>query len=107
WLVLLLIGIAIGAGAVLFVQQRYLPPRLSAEASARLQAAADEAQAQRARLERELDDTRQRLEAALHDKSTLADQVAGSHEAMAGLRADVAALVAALPPDPRGGAVQI
>src|SRR5439155_11951312 len=32
WLVLLLSGIVVGAGGVVFVQERYLPPRLSADA---------------------------------------------------------------------------
>ena len=37
WLVLLTLGAAIGAGGVVLVQERYLPPRLSADASAELQ----------------------------------------------------------------------
>ena len=36
WLLLLLVGVAVGAGGVVLVQERYLPPRLSAEASTRL-----------------------------------------------------------------------
>ena len=37
WLLLLLSGIAIGAGGVVYVQERHLPPRLSAAESTRLQ----------------------------------------------------------------------
>ena len=36
WLVLLLSGIVIGAAGLWFVQERYLPPRLSASETARL-----------------------------------------------------------------------
>lgn len=107
WLVLLLVGIALGAGSVLFVQERYLPPRLSAAASERLQTAAQEAQAQHARLDSELREVRQQLEAALRDKSELAGQLDDSRKTVTGLREDVTSLVAALPPDPRGGMVQI
>ncbi|HJV70446.1 MAG TPA: hypothetical protein VJ693_14915, partial [Ideonella sp.] len=49
WLVLLLVGIVIGGGGVLFVQQRYLPPRLSAEASAALRSSFEQADAERLR----------------------------------------------------------
>jgi len=107
WLLLLVAGIAIGAGSVLWVQERYLPPRLSADASAQLRVSFEQADADRLRLKKELDDTAQRLAAALTEKKRLADEALGARQTIDGLRDNVASLVASLPPDPRGGTVQV
>lgn len=107
WLVLLLGGAVLGAGGVLFVQERYLPPRLSADASAALRTSFERAEGERQRLAAELAATSRRLDAALAEKKTLAEGFAASRQAVANLREDVATLAAALPPDPRGGAVQV
>ncbi|HEY1392275.1 MAG TPA: hypothetical protein VFV25_02805, partial [Methylibium sp.] len=100
---LLLIGIAIGAGGVIVVQERYLPPRLSADASAKLSSAFVQADAQRLRLKTELSETTKRLDTALADRKSLADELAASRAAAERLGKDVASVVASLPPDPRGG----
>lgn len=107
WLVLLLTGAAIGAGGVVFVQERYLPPRLSADASAALRSAFERAEGERQRLATELAGTVKQLDAALAEKKTLAEGLAASRQAVEHLRADVSALAAVLPPDPRGGPVQV
>ncbi|WP_428422115.1 hypothetical protein [Methylibium sp.] len=107
WLVLLLTGIVLGAGGVVLVQERYLPPRLSASASTALRASFEQAEAERQRLQGELGDTSKRLEAALADRKGLADELATSRGTTEQLRKDVAAVVASLPPDPRGGAVEV
>lgn len=107
WLVLLLIGIGVGAAGVLVVQERHLPPRLSHEASTRLTQAYEKADAERQRLARELAETARQLETALGQQKTLEQQLGEARRSVDGLRADVATLVAALPPDPRGGAVAV
>lgn len=107
WLVWSLIGIALGAIGVVFVQERYLPPRLSAAESARLRSAFQEADSERARLQGELTRQTQRLDAVLAEKKTLTDDLAASRQSAERLRADVAAMVASFPPDPRGGAVEV
>jgi hypothetical protein len=107
WLVLLLIGIGAGAAGVLYVQERHLPPRLSHDASTRLTQAYDQAEADRQRLARELAETGRLLEAALGQQKTLEQQLGEARRSVDGLRADVATLVAVLPPDPRGGAVAV
>jgi len=107
WLVLLLGGMAIGAGAVVLVQERFLPPRLSADAAAELRASFEQADSDRLRLKRELADTAKRLEAALADKKGLANELAVSRKTAESLREDVASLVASLPPDPRGGVIEV
>ena len=50
WLVLLLTGIAIGAAGVIVVQERYLPPRLSATESTELHQSFEQADKDRTRL---------------------------------------------------------
>lgn len=96
WLVLLAVGMGLGAAGVIVVQERYLPPRLSASASTALQAAYTEADAERQRL-RTADEERAQLAQAL-DRSRVAEEA---------LRLDLALAVGALPPDPRGGAVEL
>jgi hypothetical protein len=107
WLVLLLCGSAAGAIGFAVVQERYLPPRLSVDASARLRTAFEQADAERQRLSAELGATTQRLEAALAEKKALDDELAGSRASIQSARDDVAAILAALPPDPRGGSVEV
>jgi hypothetical protein len=107
WLVLLLVGIALGAVGVLVVQERYLPPRLSADASGKLQAAFAQTEAERLRLKGELDQATKQLATALAEKKSQADELAASRAGTEQLRDDLRAVVAALPPDPRGGSVEV
>jgi len=107
WLLLMLTGIAAGAAGVIVVQERYLPPRLSAAAAATLRSAYEQADADRQRLARELGDTTKRLDATLSEKKTLGDELSASRAMVERLRDGVAAVVSALPPDPRGGQVEV
>lgn len=107
WLLLLLLGTAIGAGAVVFVQERYLPPRLSADESTQLRESYQQAETERRRLEHDLAETSKRLNATLGENKSLADALAESRSTAERLRQDVASVIDALPPDPRGGAVQV
>lgn len=107
WLVLLTAGVLAGAGGLLFAQQRYLPQRLSAEESSRLKASYEQAAAERERLQQALNDTTRRLDATEAERKRLAQQADSSRETTARLREELSALVASLPPDPRGGSVQV
>lgn len=107
WLVLLLIGIAAGVAGVLFVQERYLPPRLSASESTQLRAAYEEADAARGKLKIELADTAKKLQAALADKTRLTDELGATRASGERLRENLASVVSALPPDPRGATVEV
>ncbi|WP_231638108.1 hypothetical protein [Piscinibacter sakaiensis] len=104
---LLLTGTALGVTAVLVVQERYLPPRLSAAASAELRAELSGLQAERDRLQRDLGEASTRLARTEEARRGLEQELAGSRATIAGLREDVASALAALPPDPRGGAVEV
>jgi hypothetical protein len=107
WLVWSLVGIAVGASAVVFVQERYLPPRLSAAESSKLRTAFDDAERERVRLQGELDQRSQSLEAALAGKKALEDDLATARQSVDRLRGDFAAVVESFPPDPRGGVVEV
>jgi hypothetical protein len=107
WLVLLVVGIAVGAGGVIYIQERYLPPRLSADASARLRASFDEADKERLRLKNQLADSTKQLAGAVADKKSLTEELGASRATVTKLQDDVASLIAALPPDPRGGDIEV
>ena len=107
WLILMLLGIGLGVGAVLFVQQRYLPPRLSAEASAALRGSYERADGERQRLQAELETISSRLSATLDENKRLAAEAGARGETEKRLRQDIASLVASLPPDPRGTLVAV
>jgi hypothetical protein len=107
WFWLILGGVAAGAGGVLYLQEQVLPPRLSPEDSARLTAAFGQADADRARLTAELGQKNTNLEAALAEGKALGAELAGSRAAVTRLRDDLASVIDALPPDPRGGPVAV
>ena len=107
WLVLLLTGIAAGASAVIAVQERYLPPRLSAAESAQLRSAFDQADAERLRLKAALTAANTRLVTLRAESAQSAEDQASQAAAAARLRDDLRAVVMSLPPDPRGGTVAV
>jgi hypothetical protein len=107
WLVLLLCGTAVGATAVVLVQERYLPPRLSASESAELRQGFEQANADRLRLQRELGAATTRLQAERAEKQSQSGALAASLASAARAREDLASVIASLPPDPRGGGVEV
>ena len=107
WLLLLLCALAAGAGAVILVQQRYLPPRLSAAESSALRQDFEQADGERRQLQAELAQTRQRLQRSDADKLALGEQLNASQALAERLREDLSAAVQSLPPDPRGGSVEV
>jgi len=107
WLLLLLGGMALGVAGIVFVQERYLPPRLSAEETRTLRTAFERADAERQRLQAQLGSTSQQLAAALAAKKSQDEELAAPRAAAQRLREDMAAVIAALPPDPRSGAVEV
>jgi len=107
WLVLLLLGAAAGAAGVVYVQEKHLPPRLSASASADLRSAYEQAEAQRQRLTTDMAEVTKRLDAALMESRRLGDELAATRSGTEKLRQDLEFTAEALPPDPRGGAIEV
>jgi hypothetical protein len=107
WLVLLLAGTAAGAGGLYFAQERYLPPRLSADATQELRSAYAQADGERGQLKSQLAGTSRQLEDALAAVKRQETELAAPRAAAQRLREELAAVIGALPPDPRGGAVEV
>lgn len=107
WLILLLLGLGAGAGGVLYLQQRVLPPRLSVEDSQRLQAAFAAADADRTRLQQELATLKRQLEVSTTESRRRDEELGAARAAVERQKGEIAVLVAALPPDPRGGDVEV
>ncbi len=107
WLVLLAIGMAAGAAAVVYVQERVLPARLSAAESSQLRASFAEADADRRRLLAELTQATKSAETTGAENRRLDQELAASRQSVEQLRDDVAFVAAALPPDPRGGEIEV
>jgi len=107
WLVLLVIGVAVGAGGVIAVQQRLLAPRLSAGEAATLRERLAQAEQDRDRARNDLAATTQKLDAVVAERKAIADELAADRERTKNSRADREFLVASLPPDPRGGVVEV
>jgi hypothetical protein len=107
WLITLLIGAALGVGGVLYVQQRYLPPTLSAEESQRLIAELADANQQRQRLAADLEQTVGQLQAARSELATAGSELTSARERVARLQQDASQFFEALAPDPRGGPIGI
>jgi hypothetical protein len=105
--VLLLGGVLLGAAGVVAVQERYLPPRLSASASAALRSAFEQSDGERLRLREALSASRTQVELALSEKKGLGDELIASRATAERLRDDLTSVVASLPPDPRGGSVEV
>ncbi len=107
WLVLLILGAALGVAGVLYVQEKHLPPRLSVSASAELRSAFEQADAERRQLRADLDATTAKLQTAQSEAKKLADDLAAGRSGTEKLRQDIDFMVDALPPDPRGGTVEV
>lgn len=107
WLVLLLAGVGLGVGGVLFVQEKYLPPRLSAAETTKLRADYEHAESERQRLQNELAMTTHALGTSSGESKSLASELAQSRQTIDRLREGLAFVAEALPPDPRGGQVEV
>lgn len=107
WLLLLVTGAVAGVIGVLAVQQRVLPPRLSAADTVALRAEVAASQRELAQRRTEAADAVRGLEAAQRDVQRLSGELAQARAAVDDLQADLGAVVQALPPDPRDGAVQV
>src|SRR5690606_2975544 len=107
WLVALVLGVAGGAAGLLYVQQEHMAPRLSVRES-------QELIAQVSQLGTALKETQSRLDATSQDLAVhqakneeLSQNLARAKTAIEPLQRDISLLQEVLPPDPRGGDLQI
>ncbi|HSW22749.1 MAG TPA: hypothetical protein VLJ62_08275 [Burkholderiaceae bacterium] len=107
WLVLFVVGAAVGVGGVMVVQERFMPPRLSATEASTLTERLAQAEQDRDRARADLAATTQRLDAVVAERKSLADELAADRERTKHSRANEEFLIASLPPGPRGGVVEV
>ena len=107
WLVLLLTGAGLGIAGVVFIQESYLPPRIPVAAGEHLRNELAGSEAVRLKQEADLAETSKRLASSMNESQQLAEELANSRAAAARLQEDLKEIVLTLPPDPRGGEVEI
>lgn len=102
WLVLILTGIVLGAGGVLFLQKSYGPQRLTIEQSQLLQNDLNSANLDKQRLQAQLDARTDDVANSKATVSTLESKLQQSQKQIPKLKSDLELLIQAIPADPRG-----
>src|SRR3954462_15868905 len=101
WLLMLLLGIALGITAVITVQQKLLPPRLSVAESQHLRESSERIDADHRRLEQARIALAGQLDKANAEARVRDSALNAAQDAARQARTDLAALLVILPPDPR------
>jgi len=107
WFVILLFGIALGAGGLLFLQASYGPQRLSVLESQQLTNEVNTLMQEQLRLQNELDATARELTQARDAHAVLTTELAQAKNAVAPLQEDIVRFAAVVPADPRGGPIGV
>ncbi|EWM46286.1 putative membrane protein [Bordetella holmesii 35009] len=107
WLVLRFIGIALGAGGVLFLQANYGPQRLTVEQSEQLHTELSAANVDRQRLQSQLDDAVAQRDSNKSTHEQLTTDLAQARSRVEALNQELALFQDAVPPDPRGGDIGV
>lgn len=107
WLIWLMLGVVLGSGGLLYIQQELMAPRLSVEASNQLTTQAARLEAALTQSRGELERVRQELASEQAATAELAASLSKAQGALEPLQTDLALLQDVLPPDPRGGDLQI
>lgn len=103
WLVLLLLGVVLGAGGLLFLQTSYGPQRLTVLESQQLTNEVNSGNIERQRLQVQLDDSQRTVETLKTENAKLAATAAQAEKSVAPLKEELALFADAMPEDPRGG----
>jgi cell division protein FtsL len=103
WLVLLLVGIALGAGGVLFLQTNYGPQRLTVEQSEQLHSELSASNMERQRLQTQLEEATQQRDANKAGHEKLTSDLTEARARIETLNKELVLFQDAMPPDPRGG----
>src|SRR5690554_2808165 len=102
WLVLMVSGVILGAGGLLFLQTSYGPTRLTAEQSQQLQYDLNSANLEKQRLQSELNQQGRQLDETTNQLAQKTQELDAATEKLTRLTDDIELFAAALPPDPRG-----
>lgn len=107
WLMLLLLGVVMGAGGLLFVQTSYGPQRLTVLESQQLTNEVNSGNIERQRLQVQLDEATREVESLKTQNAQLASELQTARTAVAPLEEELALFADAMPPDPRGGVIGV
>jgi hypothetical protein len=102
WLILMLTGVVIGAGGLLFIQKSYAPPTLTTEQAEQLRQDLNSTNLDKQRLQAQVEKQSHDLEEAQANLQRQTDLAAQSQQELTQLKQDVLVLANAIPPDPRG-----
>lgn len=102
WLVLILTGIVLGAGGLLFLQKSYGPTRLTVEQSEQLHFDLNSANLDKQRLQSQLNQSNHDLAAVRSQLATQSSQLKQDQDDIAKLNKDINLFADAMPEDPRG-----
>ncbi|MGN6580442.1 MAG: DUF6776 family protein [Bordetella sp.] len=107
WLILLLVGTALGASGVLFLQHSYGPKLLTVEESSKLRDDLQTATLDRQNLQTQLDQVQGQRDRNLAERQKAAADLLQADERIATLTQTLQILQDAVPPDPRGGNIGV
>lgn len=102
WLVLMVSGVILGAGGLLFIQTSYGPPRLTAEQSQQLQYDLNSANLEKQRLQSELNQQGRQLGEVTEQLNVKTQELDTVSKELAQMKHDIDVFADALPADPRG-----
>lgn len=118
WLLVLMLGIVLGAGGISYIERNFMPPRLTPAESRTLQTRAQTLETERQALQGELDRTTAEARTAAQtaareiastraENEKLSSALAAARASVAPLQNDLALFLEVLPPDPRGGVIAV
>lgn len=107
WLVLLLTGVALGAGGLLFLQTNYGPQRLTFEQSEQLHTELNAANQDRQQLQSQLAQATEQRDSSVSGHASLSAELTEAKAKVESLSKELQLFQDAMPPDPRGGPVGI
>lgn len=102
WLVLMLTGVVLGSGGLLFLQKSYGPTRLTVEQSEQLHYDLNSANMDKQRQQSQLSQQSRELTEARNKLRTQTEQLTVAQQQVAKLTTDLQLFADAMPPDPRG-----
>lgn len=102
WLVLMLTGVVLGAGGLLFLQTSYGPQRLTAEQSEQLHRDLNSANMERQRLQAQVTQQTSELAQLKTELESQSTEIKQARQHVAKVNDDLQLFADAMPPDPRG-----
>ncbi len=102
WLVLMLTGIILGAGGLLFLQKSYGPTRLTVEQSEQLHYDLNSSNMDKQRLQSQLSQQNHDVKETQSTLESQTAELAKAKQQVAKLTTDIQMFADAMPPDPRG-----